>query len=316
MTAVTASFLLEDYRDRVLAGKAAGTVDGYLRHLRRFLDWLEDRADGEIDTFDPDTLTREAVHDFLQAMAAGGYSTSQRVLARAAISGFSTWLIDARLLDSNPTRGLPVERELLRPARVLTPEQRRILFRLVERDGTARSTALFAFGYWAGCRVSDVSWLSMPNVHLTPGKAVVTVGYKNRKLRAIELCREAREALAAYLERERGDTASAFVFLSQRADRLTESGIHHWFRRLKTLAAEDEYPLICDLTYHDLRHDFAHRAREAGWSLEEVAFYLGHTNAHGWLVVGATARYTMPVPLDVFAKLPDLSELVKGYSSG
>jgi len=29
-----------------------------------------------------------------------------------------------------------------------------------------------------------------------------------------------------------------------------------------------------DLTFHDLRHDFASRAREAGWSLEEVARYL------------------------------------------
>jgi hypothetical protein len=27
-----------------------------------------------------------------------------------------------------------------------------------------------------------------------------------------------------------------------------------------------------DLTFHDLRHDFAHRALEAGWTLEEVAY--------------------------------------------
>jgi len=33
--------------------------------------------------------------------------------------------------------------------------------------------------------------------------------------------------------------------------------------------------LIEDLTFHDLRYDFAYRAREAGWSLEEVAHYLG-----------------------------------------
>jgi hypothetical protein len=33
---------------------------------------------------------------------------------------------------------------------------------------------------------------------------------------------------------------------------------------------------IADLTFHDVRHNFAHRAREAGWSLEDVVYYLDH----------------------------------------
>jgi hypothetical protein len=28
-------------------------------------------------------------------------------------------------------------------------------------------------------------------------------------------------------------------------------------------------------------HDFAHRTREAGWTLEEVAYYLGHVTMKG-----------------------------------
>ena len=37
-----------------------------------------------------------------------------------------------------------------------------------------------------------------------------------------------------------------------------------------TQATEEQWDVIADLTSHDLQRDFAYRAREAGWSLEEV----------------------------------------------
>ena len=46
------------------------------------------------------------------------------------------------------------------------------------------------------------------------------------------------------------------------------------------------------MTFHDLRHDFAHRARAAGWSLEEVAYYLGHLSKTGTPAIQTTVRYT------------------------
>ena len=60
---------------------------------------------------------------------------------------------------------------------------------------------------------------------------------------------------------------------------------------------------IAPLTYHDLRHDFAHRMRQQGWTLEEVALYLGHTDQRGWPVIAATLRYTQAGYADVLARL-------------
>ncbi|NJN68721.1 MAG: phage integrase family protein, partial [Chloroflexaceae bacterium] len=97
--------------------------------------------------------------------------------------------------------------------------------------------------------------------------------------------------LHAYLERT-ADPTRPFVFVSQRADRLTEAGIHHWFRTLKAQATHAEWLLIQDVAFHDLRHDFAHRARAAGWLLEEVAYYLGHITHSGAPAIQTTARYT------------------------
>ena len=49
--------------------------------------------------------------------------------------------------------------------------------------------------------------------------------------------------------------------------------------------------MVHDVTFHDLRHDFAHRARAAGWTIEEVAYYLGHVTKKGTLAIHTTARY-------------------------
>src|SRR6266568_9089776 len=162
---------------------------------------------------------------------------------------------------------------------------------LVEQENDRRCAAPFALGFWAGCRVSDVSWLQMAHTHIGPKVGWLHVGYKGGKWRDIDLMNEARKPLYEYL-RASGDVDRTYVFTSQRSERLTEEGIHYWFRTLKGRATKDQWELIHDLTFHDLRHDFAHRAREAGWSLEEVAYYLGHVTKKGTPAIQTTVRYT------------------------
>jgi integrase len=79
------------------------------------------------------------------------------------------------------------------------------------------------------------------------------------------------------------DTERPYVFTTRRGKRLREEGIHYWFRTLKAQAqaTTSQWNCIQHLTFHDLRCDFACRAREAGWSLEEVAYYLGQVSEKG-----------------------------------
>ena len=196
------------------------------------------------------------------------------------------------VLRRNPARSVHIPPQPLYAPRVLDPDQRYILRSLVERDGAPRSAAIFALGFWAGCRVSDIAWLRMEHTHVTRKAGWLHVGHKGGKARDIDLHNEARRPLADYLQSGQRHPASPFVFTSQRAERLTEAGIHHWFRTLKARATKAEWELIHDIAFHDLRHDFAHRARAAGWSLEAVAFYLGHITRKGTPAIQTTVRYT------------------------
>jgi len=147
--------LVATYLDS-LTGKADSTVDAYARVLRNFLAWLRERP-GSTDTFQPATFTRTAVETYLASLEQH-LSISSRARTKSVLGSFARWLIEEQgLLRRNPTRGVTIPAQALLAPRELSADQRYVLRSLVEREDTPRGTALFALGYWAGCRVSDVS---------------------------------------------------------------------------------------------------------------------------------------------------------------
>jgi integrase len=148
----------------------------------------------------------------------------------------------------------------------------------------------------------------MEHTHIGPKIGWIHVGYKGGKFRDIDLLNRARRPAFEYLQHGGRDKTSPYIFTSQRSERLTEAGVHHWFRTLKQQATSEQWEKIADLTFHDLRHDFAHRAREAGWTLEEVAYYLGHVTKKGTPAIQTTARYTQVSREQVKEKLKRIKE--------
>jgi len=285
-----AELLLQEY-ERFLSNKAEGTIDAYVRTTRHVMEWVAQRP-GNGGRFHPRQLTKTAVEVYLTSLEQEGFSLNHRARVKSTISSFARWLMEEKgLLLRNPTRGVDLPSQHVLAPRQLSEDQRYILRSLVEQEEDRRGAAIFALGYWAGCRVSDVSWLQMTHAHVGPKVGWLHVGYKGGKWRDIDLMNETRKPLYEYLKSS-GDTDRTYVFPSQRSERLTEEGIHHWFRTLKAGATKGQWELIQDLTFHDLRHDFAHRAREAGWSLEEVAYYLGHVTKKGTPAIQTTVRYT------------------------
>jgi site-specific recombinase XerD len=273
--------LVDEY-EQFLSDKAKGTIDAYLRTARHLMGWVA-QLPGNDGYFQPVQLTHTTVELYLANLEQEGLGLHHRARVKSTISSFARFLIEEKgLLQRNPTRGIelpPVPPPTPQP---LTKEQRVILRSLIKQQGDRRGAALFALGYWAGCRVSDVSWLQMTHTHVSSENGWLQVGHKEGKERKINLLNQAREPLYDYLQAT-GDQARTYVFLSQRSEHLTEEAIHYWFRTLKAQATADQFPLIADLTFHNLRYDFAHRAKEAGWEIEKVGHYLGLATNQGAL---------------------------------
>jgi site-specific recombinase XerD len=234
----TAPFWIDRYSADRLALKRETTKTTYTLILRQFLTWLIDQP-GHESPFDPSAdLTQTAVQTYLLGELAAT-SISHRERVKSILNGFAGWLIDEELITGNPTRGIEFPSQQLLAPRECSTDQRFILKELIETEDL-RGKAMFALGYYAGCRASDVCWFRLDQVHhLTKKSGHITVGYKRGQLRTIDLANEARKALRAYVEEERRQvqTDCPFVFLSQRSrnrtrrtgdhpKRLTEGGLH------------------------------------------------------------------------------------------
>src|SRR5438876_5699531 len=182
--------LLSEY-EQFLAGKAQGTREAYLRTVRQLIGWLP-QLPGHGGQFQPSQLTQTTVEKYLAHLEQEGLSLHHRARVKSTISNFANFLIEEKgLLQRNPTRGINLPPVPQIASGELSEDQRNILSSLVEQEGNRRGSALFALGYWAGCRVSDVSWLQMVHTHVGPQAGWLHVGYTGSKRRDIALMDEA-----------------------------------------------------------------------------------------------------------------------------
>lgn len=99
---------------------------------------------------------------------------------------------------------------------------------------------------------------------------------------------------------------AAWLRAQGRPDHLSERGIEHLWTALKAGATVAEWELVKSVRFHDLRHDWAHRARQSGLSLEEIAVYAGHQTRDGAPAIATTARYTLPSRAQLKARVAAL----------
>lgn len=298
---------IEDYQQDRLAQSHPGTVRVYLQILRHFLEWIRTHSK-KATTFEPELITASLVEQYLADLKKQGYSANHCKRVKSVISRFCQWLIeDKGILRQNPIRTVILERAPSIVPHPLTPAQRFIFHALVKQEDT-RGKAIFALGYWTGLRVIDIVELQLPNVHVGPKSGWLHLDGEDRKVRDLDLPNEARRPLYDYLQHRGQEEVGPSVFLSQRGPRLSDAGVYTWFRVLKKRASLDDWKLIADVSFHDLRDDFVHRALEANWSLEEIAYYLGLVTINGLPSVQTPLRYTQTTRAQVKEKL----HLLKG----
>ena len=290
-----------------LGAKDPKTARAYLTIVENLVDWLATRPGGT--PFRPEIITETAVKGYMDHLENEGKAPRTRSKALTAIRRFCRWAQDEGHLRRNPAGQVARPTVAQMAPKELSEDQRFALKNVIERVDSKRLAAIFALGYWAGLRVSEVAHLQLAAVHVNQRAGWLTVvDSKGGKTRTIDLSNEARRRLYEYLNentdaRDIRDPDSRFVFTSQRAawlrqqdrpDNLSDRGIEHLWSRLKAAATVDEWELVQGIEFHDLRHDFAHRARSAGWALEELAVYLGHQTKDGAPAIATTVRYTLP----------------------
>jgi site-specific recombinase XerD len=290
-----------------LGARDPKTVATYLTTLRDFVVWLATQPGGA--PFHLGLVTETAVRGYMDFLVTVNRAPRTRSKALSALRRFCQWAVDESHLRRNPARSMERPTVVAVAPTELSDKQRFVLKTMVEQHATPRFAAIFALGYWAGLRISEIAALRLDQCSINQRAGSITlVDAKGGKTRTLDLHNMARRALYDYLypsvpqELER-DPESAYVFTSQRAawlrqhrrpDHLSERGVEHLWAQFKRQGTYEEWQLISDIPFHGLRHDFAHRARQSGWSLEEIAVYAGHQTKDGVPAIATTVRYTLP----------------------
>lgn len=186
------------------------------------MKWIAQRP-GNGGHFHPRQLTKTAVEVYLASLEQEGFSLNHRARVKSTISSFARWLMEEKgLLQRNPTKGVDLPSQQMLAPRQLSEDQRFILSSLVEQEEDRRGAAIFALGYWAGCRLSEVSWLQVTHTHVGPKLGWLHVGYKGGKWRDIDLMNEARKPLYEYLNAS--EDVGRNLLLSLAAERALDRG--------------------------------------------------------------------------------------------
>ena len=250
---------------------AENSVAAYRRDLRRFRQWLENRA--------VTALTIRDLSDYLGWLS--DQSLAPATVARHVVSMrmFFRYLQLEGFLQENLAELLGSQKLWERVPAVLTTKQ---VDRFVSAPagGDAywrRDRALLELMYATGCRASEVSNLRLRDVRLD--ESYFVCHGKGNKQRVVPLGQRSIAAVRAYLASEHslltqnpGDDAD-WLFLSRSGRRLRREAI---WELVKKYAVRSGIPVATHP--HTLRHSFATHLLAGGADLRQVQEMLGHAS--------------------------------------
>ena len=233
--------------------RSAGTIEKYMRDVRKFFCWLGDK-----------TLEKVQVSAWRAHLLTDGYAPETVNSMIVALNRFLDFIgrSDCRV------HTLRIQRKLFRrPDRELTRPEYERLVQTAERRGQERLALLLEAITATGIRVSEVKYLTVEAVKT--GRAEVAL---KGKIRVILLPNKLCRKLLKYAKKQK--TASGEIFLTRNGKSLSRRQIWSEMKRLCTYAKVEASKVFP----HNLRHLFATVFYRACKDIAKLADVLGHSS--------------------------------------
>lgn len=260
-------------------GLSPNTVAAYRRDLTGFTAYLAARQVADVGT-----VQRADVLQYLLGLKGQGLKATSLARKLVAIKVWFRYLAGERLIPQDPTSVLETPKTWRTLPDVLTVEEvtRLIAAPNVRHRQGVRDRAILELLYATGMRVSELTGLTLKDIHLDLG-FLRCIG-KGSKERVVPIGTAATKAVQAYLDKVRpalDKRASAALWLNRAGGRLSRQTIWLLLRRYAK-----EAMLAKRITPHTLRHSFATHLLERGADLRVVQELLGHAT------IATTQLYT------------------------
>ena len=269
--------LFSDYLTNQKAN-SANTRESYLRDTLYFLEYLSNAG---IDPLEADEQVIQGYVEHLHDLKRSPTTISRNL---ASVRCFYKFLIFRGLMDSNPAKGIKLEKTVKKLPQVLSGEEIELL--LAQPDITepkgCRDKAMLELLYATGIRVSELIELDVDDLNLYAG--VLHCASKGKE-RVIPLYPAAIRALEEYLRNVRpqliNEPDETALFVNMNGERMSRQGFWKIVKHYQETAGISK-----DITPHTLRHSFAVHLLENGADLRSIQEMLGHAD------ISSTQIYT------------------------
>lgn len=258
----------ENYLTKVKQA-SANTVFSYMRDIRQFSEWMQQRACDVVDA------SEVHISDYLQHLQDVGKSSATLSRNLASLKNFYAYLVSSGFLEASPISAqVHIEREKKKFPQILTGKEIELLLsqpELVDAKGF-RDKAMLEVLYATGIRVTELIDLNVDDVNLD----LTTIACRNaKKTRAIPLYPAALKALTVYLRDVRptmiADPSETALFVNVSGTRMSRQGFWKVLKNYQLSAHIDK-----EITPHTLRHSFAVHLLENGADIGSVQELMGH----------------------------------------
>ena len=262
------------YMDHLAAerGLSGNTVQAYAEDLRHLSEFVSTRGADSWPQVDPYHITA-----WQAGMQSEGLAPRTRARRLSAARGLFKFLLQEDRLAADPSAGLPSPKLPGGLPHFLSRQEVEALLSApdTETDLGLRDRAMLEVMYGGGLRISEVTGLTMSQVHFQVG--YLNVWGKGGKERLVPLHQAALDCIQNYMNTARNrlmkDAKEETVFLNRFGRGLSRMGAWKIVRKYVLLAG-----IKSKVTPHTLRHTFATHLLEGGADLRSVQIMLGHAD--------------------------------------
>lgn len=257
------------------------TVSSYVRDIHQYLHWLDSEGIASEDA------THEDIDHYTKHLLGLGKTVSTVTRSLASLKSFYAFLQGEDIVDSNPAKGLSLEKVERKLPQILTSKEVELFLEQPDpRDAKGcRDKAMLELLYATGIRVSELIGLNLEHLNLSAG----FLRCENRKKeRIIPLYPTAVKALGDYIEHVRPQIIEQpeerALFVNMNGSRMSRQGFWKIIKHYQDMAGIQK-----DITPHTLRHSFAAHLLENGADLRSIQEMLGHAD------ISSTQVYTQVI---------------------
>ncbi|KQV06426.1 tyrosine-type recombinase/integrase [Leifsonia sp. Root112D2] len=271
------------FTDRLIGQRDASpnTISGYRDTFRLLLRFAAERTSKKPSVLDIADLDAPLIGAFLTHLeherGNRARTRNNRLAAIHSLFSYAALRHPEHAATIQRVLAIPAKRYERRLVTWLTGTELDALLAAPDRTTWAgrRDHAMLVLAGQTGLRISELTGLTIDDVHLQAGAYVHCLG-KGRKERATPLTPHTVEVLRVWL-RERGGTDTDPLFPTRTGSRLSRDAVEHRLARHLN-AARMTCPSLRTkhVGMHTLRHTAAMRLLESGTDVTIIALWLGH----------------------------------------